>query len=154
MNIPFHHSLRDADRVLKRLRSLAKKTKLPKDVHFVVESLVNCREQGYAIMGSRYQNQIGKPTQNFYVSFAQHRSSDSVIVCLGMSESFDWHLCDFFAGNIASDEVYKQARTFQWTKDGSQYIEAAEFILDQMVIFATDPKRSIFFLESKKEVAA
>ncbi len=154
MNIPFHHSLKDADRVLKRLRSLAKSHKMPRGVDFYVESLVNCREQGYAIFGSNYIKDLGIRGE-FYASFGQHRCSDSVFVNLGMAQSFDVKLCDIWTGNIASEEVWKNQQTFEWQKDGSHYTKAAEFILSQMKLFAGNPKLSKFYIEpTKKEKAA
>jgi len=141
MNIRYHNSLKDANEVLKRLRSLAKGVKLPKEFGFYVESYVNCREQGFTLIGYRRGF-------SFYASFAQCRNSDSVVVNIGTTDSRDSTiLYNTFCGNIPSERAYAQARYFSWQKDKSHYTFAAEFILDQMKIFITNPTTSEYFIK-------
>jgi hypothetical protein len=147
MKIPFHHSLTDADRVLRALRSLVHGLKKTKGIEFHVESYTNCREQGYAIFGI---NHSVMPSQNFFATVAQHRCSDSVIVCLGMNNEFLGNICQIFCGNIAQENVYKNAKTFVPDKDRLYYVEAASFIAKQMHIFSKDATKSEFFIIGKK----
>jgi hypothetical protein len=150
MKLEIHHSLVDAEKVLAIVKHFAKKIGIPDRVYFVVESYVNCREQGYSIIGSNY---TGKKICNFYASIAQHRMSDSIVVCLGMCTGWDVKLYQSFCGNIAEERVWAQAQTFAWDKEGTHYKKAAMFILEQMEIFANDPTLSPFYL-TKEEVAA
>ena len=148
MKLEFHQGLQDANKVLTKLRVALKQVKKVPHTDFRVESYVNCREQGYAIIG--YCGTGVNEGREFYCSFSQHRNSDSVVVHLG-TKLLSTHrsLYQSFCGNIAEEVVYANRQTFQWTKDGAQYREAATFIAIQIGIFLSDKfTQSKYYIKS------
>jgi hypothetical protein len=91
------------------------KTLKPADDPVTLEVYTNCREQGFAL--HRY---TGDRTADRKVAFSEHRRSDMIAVYFGGREDFE------FNTNIPSDEVYKNARFFQY----DQHEKAAKFVLD------------------------
>jgi len=136
MKLPFHYGLKDANEVLRRVRVALTTLKVDKHTDFHVESFTNCREQGYTILGSIYNQ--GPLNREFYCSFAQHRSSDSVVVNLGTKLMHDrTSLYQPFCGNIAEDVVWRQNRTFS-PYNNDHYQEAANFIANEIALFLSE----------------
>jgi len=138
MKLNFHNGLSDADKVLHRLRATLRSFKPDVEgrVCFLVESYVNCREQGYTITGGIYGTPDKNDTRDFYCAFSQYRNSDSVVVYIASkrsSNSFQSH--DIFKGNIPADEVWRTAIHVSWEKDGSHYQHAADLIAASIKMF-------------------
>ena len=142
MRLELHNGLKDANKVLTKLRVALRGVKLnPRKEWFIVESYVNCREQGYAIIGRTGDYTYGT-VRNFYCAFSQNRNSDSVVVYLatyfGSSKAHpkQFHAYDPWAGNIPSQEVYEHAQYFPPMT--GYYEMAAKFIRDEIVHFLSD----------------
>jgi hypothetical protein len=96
-----------ARKVLAIVKRLAKNSK--DDSCIVVESYVNCREQGFALASCDDRK----------VAFSEFRRSDDIVVYTGARADFA------FNTNIPGDEVYESARFFRY----NQHEAAAKFIV-------------------------
>lgn len=96
-----------ARKVLAEIKRLAKNSK--DDSCVVVESYVNCREQGFALASCDDRK----------VAFSEFRRSDDIVVYFGTRKDFA------FNTNIPSDEVYESAKFFRFDK----IEQAAKFII-------------------------
>jgi hypothetical protein len=145
MRLQFHHGVKDANEVLKRVRPLLRDLKLPvSGVSFYIESYVNCREQGYAIMGFTYGDNMG-PDREFYCALSQYRNSDSVVLYIASNENhfnkFQSH--QMWTGNIPETEVWRDSVHVSPTEvKGEHYQKAAEIIAEEIKLFVSPKYRT------------
>jgi hypothetical protein len=84
-----------ARKVLAEVKRWAKLSK--EDCYIIVESYVNCREQGFALASC----------DDLMVSFSEFRRSDDIVVYFGARKDFDRNT------NIPNEEVYESAKFFR-----------------------------------------
>jgi hypothetical protein len=153
MKLDFHTGIQYANAILKNVRASVSRLKIEDLSFFHVESYTNCREQGYAIIGSIYPKD-GTP-RHFYCAFSVGRNSDSAVVYLATYQSsrdskvptFESH--QVFCGNIPSDEVYRKGSSFTYEKCKSHITNSSKFIVDELEFFVSDEfaKSNYFFTE-------
>jgi len=100
-----------ARKVLAAVKSLLRSEKND-DTYAMIESYVNCREQGFALCSQDDKK----------VAFSEFRRSDEIVVYFGKRTDFA------FNTNIPSDEVYEKANFYT----PLQIKSAAKFIAEYL----------------------
>ena len=108
ITIEKHYSLIHADRVLTMVRFILGKEEGKAKVG--LEVWANGREQGYCLSIHKMPSGVIK------LVFAQHRSSESILVICSLDDHFD------SISNNPNEAAWKRAKSFESDRDAAKYI--------------------------------